>query len=151
MSEHRVTINWQRGGADFDYKSYSRDHTWRFAGGREIAASAAEAYLGNPALVDPEAAFVASLGSCHMLTFLAVAAHRGLTVDAYEDDAVGFLEKNDKGKLAVTRVVLRPRIVFGGEAPAPAVVDQMHDKAHRECFIANSVLTEVEVERRSEE
>ncbi len=83
-----------------------------------------------------------------MLTFLAVAAQRGLTVDAYEDDAVGYLEKNDKGKLAVTRVVLRPRIVFGGEAPAPAFVDQMHDKAHRECFIANSVLTEVEVEGR---
>ncbi len=151
MSEHRVTINWQRGTADFDYTSYSRDHTWRFAGGREVAASAAEAYRGNPALVDPEAAFVASLGSCHMLTFLAVAAQRGLTVDAYEDDAVGYLEKNDKGKLAVTRVVLRPRIVFGGEAPAPAVVDQMHDKAHRECFIANSVLTEVQVERRSDE
>ncbi len=146
MSEHRVTIGWERTTEEFDYETYNRDHTWTFEDGRQIAASATPAYKGNPDRVDPEAAFVASLSACHMLTFLAVAAHRGIVVDKYEDQAVGYLEKNDKGKLAVTRVELHPAIVFGGDEPDAAALEQMHDKAHRECFIANSVLTEVSVE-----
>lgn len=148
MSEHRVHVSWERGGVDFGYESYPRAHRWRFEGGVEVPASAAPAFHGNPERVDPEAAFVAALSSCHMLTFLAVASRKRLVVDAYEDEAVGFLAKNEAGKLAMTRVVLRPRVVFAGAAPAAEVVADLHARAHRECFIANSVRTDVEVEAR---
>jgi organic hydroperoxide reductase OsmC/OhrA len=148
MSEHKATIVWTRNGLDFGYKSYSRDHVWRFDNGMEVPASAAPAYLGNPQRVDPEAAFVAALSSCHMLTFLALASNRGFVVDQYEDTAVGHLEKNAAGKLAVTRVDLHPTIAFGGDKkPNTADLDWLHDKAHRECFIANSVTTEIHVRK----
>ena len=147
MSEHRASVSWSLGAHAFAYDSYSRDHVWRFEGGVEVAASAAKAYLGSPERVDPEEAFVASLASCHMLTFLAIAARRRLQVEGYEDSAVGFMEKNADGKLAVTRVELRPRIRFGGERiPSRQELERLHDLAHRECFIANSVTTEVSVE-----
>lgn len=146
MSEHKVAVIWARNGADFGYKTYSRDHVWRFEGGVETPASAAPAYLGNPQRVDPEAAFVAALSSCHMLTFLALASNKGFVIDSYEDDAVGRLEKNANGKLAITRVELRPRIVWSGDKrPTQEDLDWLHEKAHRECFIANSVTTEVAV------
>lgn len=148
MSEHRVHVSWERGGVDFGYESYPRAHRWRFEGGVEVPASAAPAFHGNPERVDPEAAFVAALSSCHMLTFLAVASRKRLVVDAYEDEAVGFLAKNEAGKLAMTRVVLRPRVVFAGAAPAAELVADLHERAHRECFIANSVRTDVAVESR---
>src|SRR4029453_943361 len=131
MSEHLATITWTRGGRDFAYETYSRDHTWRFDGGVEVAASAAPAFVGNPAHVDPEEAFVASVASCHMLTFLAIAARRRFVVDASEDAAVGHMEKNDKGKLAVTRVALRPKITFGGEKrPTADELAHLHELAH---------------------
>jgi len=146
MSEHKATVNWTRNGADFGYKTYPRDHKWRFDGGVEVPASAAPAYLGNPKLVDPESAFVAALSSCHMLTFLALASNKGFVVDSYEDHAVGHLEKNAAGKLAVTRVELHPKIAYSGaKMPTAADLEWLHDKAHRECFIANSVTTEVRV------
>jgi len=148
MSEHRVQVTWQRGGIDFGYESYPRDHRWRFEGGVEVPASAAPAFRGDPKRVDPEAAFVAALSSCHMLTFLAIASRKRLVVDAYEDDAVGFLEKNAAGKLAVARVVLRPRVRFADAPPAAEAIADLHERAHRECFIANSVRTEVAVEAR---
>lgn len=145
MSEHKATVKWSRGGKDFAYKTYSRDHAWNL-NGNEVPASATPAYLGNPKCVDPEAAFVAALSSCHMLTFLALAAGKGFVVDSYEDEAVGHLEKNPAGKMAVTRVELHPRIVFGGaKQPAAADLEWLHDKAHKECFIANSVTTDVRV------
>jgi len=146
MSEHKAAIIWARNGADFSYKTYSRDHVWRFDNGVETPASAAPAYLGNPQRVDPESAFVAAMSSCHMLTFLALASYKGFVVDNYDDNAVGFLEKNADGKLAVTRVELRPRILFSGDKqPTQADLDWLHEKAHKECFIANSVTTEVNV------
>lgn len=146
MSEHAATIVWNREGKDFGYKNYSRDHVWRFENGVEVPASSAPAYLGNPQRVDPEGALVAALSSCHMLTFLAVASYGGFAVDSYEDRAVGFLEKNAQGKLAITRVELHPKIVFSGpKTPSSADLERLHDKAHRECFIANSVTTEVRV------
>ena len=145
MSEHKASVRWNRNGKDFTYKSYSRDHVW-VANGNEIPASATAAYLGNPQRVDPEAAFVAALSSCHMLTFLALASNKGFVVDSYEDDAIGHLEKNAAGKMAVMRVELHPRIIFGGtKTPAQADLDWLHDKAHKECFIANSVTTDVKV------
>ena len=146
MSEHRVRVAWKRGGIDFGYESYPRDHEWSFEGGVRVPASAAPAFRGNASRVDPEAAFAAALSSCHMLTFLALASRKRLVVDRYEDEAVGFLEKNEAGKLAMTRVVLRPRIAFAGAAPSPEVLADLHERAHRECFIANSVLTRVEIE-----
>jgi organic hydroperoxide reductase OsmC/OhrA len=145
MSEHKATIRWSREGRDFAYKTYSRDHVW-LANGNEIPASATAAYLGNPQRVDPEAAFVAALSSCHMLTLLALAANKGFVVESYQDEAVGHLDKNAQGKLAITRVELHPKIVFGGaKQPAPADLDALHEKAHKECFIANSVTTDVRV------
>ena len=127
MSEHKANVIWARNGV-------------------EVPGSAAPAYLGNPARVDPEAAFVAALSSCHMLTFLALATMKGFVVDSYADAAVGHLEKNANGKMAVTRVDLHPDIIFSGaKMPAPADLDWLHDKAHKECFIANSVTTEVKV------
>lgn len=145
MSEHKAKVVWNRDGKDFTYKTYSRDHKW-LANGNEIPASATPQYLGNPNRVDPEAALVSALSSCHMLTFLAVAAGKGFVVESYEDEAVGHLEKNSAGKMAITRVELRPKIVFGGaKQPGEADLDALHDKAHKECFIANSVTTEVTV------
>jgi len=146
MSEHHATIVWTRRSADFTYMTYNREHDWRFKGGVVVTASAAPQYRGSPNCPDPEDAFVASLSSCHMLTFLAIAAKKGFVVDRYEDAAVGHMEKNAQGRLAVTRVELRPKIDFGGgRAPDAATLSAMHDSAHHECFIANSVLTEVKV------
>jgi organic hydroperoxide reductase OsmC/OhrA len=145
MSEHKAKIIWNRDGKDFTYKTYSRDHKW-LANGNEIPASATPQYLGSPNRVDPEAALVSALSSCHMLTFLAVAAGKGFVVESYEDEAVGHLEKNAAGKFAVTRVELHPKIAFGGtKQPTAADLEALHDKAHKECFIANSVTTDVRV------
>lgn len=150
MSEHHATVHWTRDDREFTYATYPRDHDWTFEGGTVVRASAAPGYKGNADLVDPEEAFVASLSSCHMLTFLALATKKQLVVDRYTDSAVGFLEKNDDGQLAITRVTLRPDIEFGGEArPSREDVAALHDAAHRHCFIANSVTTHVSVEERA--
>ena len=147
MAEHKARIDWKRSTDDFTYDTYDRNHRWRFEGGIEVAASAAPDYLGQAERVDPEEAFVASLSSCHMLTFLAIAALKRYTLDAYSDDAVGYLEKNEAGKLAMTRVILRPEVIFSGEKqPSPEQIEKMHHSAHDQCFIAQSVTTEVTVE-----
>ena len=146
MSEHHATIEWERGATEFKYQSYTRDHSWSFEGGIRVNASAAPGYLGNGDLVDPEEAYVASLSSCHMLTFLAIAARRRLVVDRYRDRAVGYMGRNADGKMMVARVVLRPEISFAGPAPSSQELERIHEAAHRECFIANSVLTSVTVE-----
>jgi len=147
MSEHKTTLTWKRGDKPFEYQKYSRDHTWKFDGGHEMQASAAPAYLGNPQLVDPEEAFVASLSSCHMLTFLAIAAKKKFVLDEYVDDAVGVMEKNADGRLAITRVTLRQMLKFSGDKqPTAQEIEEMNHAAHEQCFIANSVNTEVKVE-----
>jgi organic hydroperoxide reductase OsmC/OhrA len=149
MSEHRVTLKWQRAGAEFTYQKYPRDHIWSFDGGHEMAATAAPGYLGNPAHVDPEEAFVASIASCHMLTFLAIACRQKFVLDSYEDDAVGHMEKNAEGRLAITRVELRPNITWSCDRkPTPEELDKIHHTAHENCFIANSIKTIVTVGRR---
>ena len=147
MSEHKITLTWKRGDAPFDYQKYPRDHTWKFDGGHEMTASAAPAYLGNPKHVNPEEAFVASLSSCHMLTFLAIACKQKFVLDEYVDEAVGRMEKNAEGKLAITRVVLRQKTKFSGDKqPTKEELDKMNHMAHEQCFIANSVKTEITVE-----
>ena len=146
MSQHQATIEWQRGTEDFTYEAYSRDHGWSFPGGIEVAASAAPAFKGSPDRLDPEEAFVAAIASCHMLTFLALAARKRVVVERYQDHAVGVLEKNDDGRLAITQVTLRPKISFGGDPPAAEELARLHQQSHHGCFIANSVQTAITVE-----
>ncbi len=149
MSEHVAEIVWKRETESFAYDDYNRTHIWRFDNGAEVKAAAAPAFLGDPACVDPEEAYTASISSCHMLTFLAIAARKRLTVDAYDDKAVGHLEKNAQGRLAMTRVELFPKIVFAkGVAVDRPTLEKMHHDAHEACFIANSVKTDITVEIR---
>jgi organic hydroperoxide reductase OsmC/OhrA len=146
MSEHKVTVTWKRESADFAYKNYNRSHEWDFGHGVVVPASAAPAFLGNEEMVDPEQAFVAAMSSCHMLTFLAVASQKKYVVDSYEDHAVGLLAKNAQGKMAMTEVTLNPHITFSGDQqPDAQALHQLHETAHRECFIANSVTTKVNI------
>lgn len=142
MSEHVAEISWKRQTESFAYDHYNRAHDWKFDAGVTVPGSAAPAYKGETDRVDPEEAFVASLSSCHMLTFLAIAAKKKLTVDAYQDRAVGRMDKNAQGKLAVTSVDLHPQVTFapGVEVDA-ATLKKMHHDAHENCFIANSVKT----------
>jgi organic hydroperoxide reductase OsmC/OhrA len=149
MSEHKVTLRWERAGSEFSYQKYPRDHTWSFDGGLTMTATAAPAYLGNPANVDPEEAFVASLSSCHMLTLLAIACKQNFVLDSYVDEAVGHMEKNAEGKMAITRVELHPKITWSGDkTPSTEELEKLHHAAHDNCFIANSVKTEVTVKKR---
>ena len=145
MSEHRVELEWKRETESFAYKDYSRNHTWKFENGAVVKASAAVEFLGDASCVDPEAAYAASLSSCHALTFLAIAAMQKLVVDSYSDSAVAFLEKDpETGKPVVSRVELRPVTVFGdGVEVSRERLEELHHKAHEECFIANSVKTEI--------
>ncbi len=147
MSEHRAEIRWYRNTESFAYQDYDRRHLWRFEGGIEVAASAAPEFLGVAENVNPEEAFVASLSSCHMLTFLAIASRKRIVVDSYVDHASGLLEKNAAGKLAITRVLLRPQVRFRADSqPSQQELTRMHEIAHGECFIANSVTTQVEID-----
>ena len=151
MSEYTARITWQRGDAAFTDNRYSRGHTWAFDGGVEVPASSSPHAVRLPysveAAVDPEEAFVAALSSCHMLTFLYLAAKAGLRVDSYDDNAVGIMEKDAAGKMAVTRVTLRPAIRFSGDRqPSSEELGQLHHRAHEECYIASSVKTAVTCE-----
>lgn len=146
MSDHHATIRWEKSGAPWTYDSYTRDHVWVLEGGMAVDASAAKAYRGNPARMNPEDALVASLSSCHMLSFLAIACKRGFVVEAYEDDAVGTLARNGERRLAITTVTLRPRVRFAAPPPSAEQIAEMHHEAHEQCFIANSVKTDVKVE-----
>ena len=151
MSDYHATVAWDRGGARFTDQRYSRGHAWLFDGGVEVPASASPQVVPLPmsvaAAVDPEEAFVASLSSCHMLFFLSLAAKQGFVVDDYRDEAVGTMARNTAGRLAMTRVTLRPRVRYSGERrPSRAQEDALHHAAHEECFIASSVRTEVTCE-----
>lgn len=149
MSEHRATIRWSRTSSDFTYMSYNRDHTW-LVGQTNIPASATAEYRGDAARANPEEALVAALSSCHMLTFLALAAKKKFSLDSYDDDASGVLEKNAEGRLSVTRVTLRPKVVWTqGVTVSQSDLDALHHAAHEGCFIANSVKTDVQVEPRA--
>ena len=144
MSEHKIALSWSRGEAPFTYDAYSRNHEIRFKGGAPVVFSAAAAYRGDASKGDPEDMLVAALSSCHMLSFLAIAAKKRVTVESYRDDASGFLE-NDGGRLWMARVILRPEVVCSADA---ALLAEIHHLAHEACFIANSVKTLVNVEPR---
>lgn len=148
MSEHTSKIEWSRGERGFGYEQYSREHTARLGGAPPVQLSAAQAFRGDPALANPEDLLVAALSSCHMLTFLAICARKGIVVDRYEDEASGWLERIGTAPLAVTRVVLRPHITFASTPPDAATLASLHDQSHHGCFIASSVKTTVTVEPR---
>ena len=148
MTEHKITITWRRSAQVFTDNRYSRAHIWAFDGGVEVPASASPQVVplpySDPAAVDPEEAFIAALSSCHMLWFLSIAASRGFCVDSYTDAATGTLGKDAAGRTAITRVILRPHAIFSGHPlPAQTEVADMHHEAHAQCFIANSVKTEI--------
>jgi len=150
MAEHHIKLNWDKGDAPFTYNDYPRNHAIAFKNGQEtLTASAALAYKGDATKADPEDLLVASLSSCHMLSFLAIASKKKVTVTSYEDEAIGFLENDSSngkgGTLWITRVILRPRVVCDADA---ATLAEIHHLAHQACFIANSVKTDVRVEPR---
>lgn len=151
MQQFFATVAWQRDGQDFAGQRYSRGHAWHFDGGLTVPASSSPLSVPLPmsvaANVDPEEALVAATSSCHMLFFLSLAAQRGFIVDDYRDEAVGELGKNGAGRLAMTRIVLRPRIAFAGTPPSPEALAALHHDAHERCYIANSLTAEVVVER----
>ena len=156
MSKHEyaATVAWQRAGdAKFTDNRYSRAHQWSFDGGAVVPASSSPHVvpvpLSDAAAVDPEEAFVASLSACHMLFFLFHAAKKGYVIERYEDAALGTMGKNAEGRTAMLKVVLRPRIQWGGsKRPSAEELDAMHHQSHLDCFIANSVRTEVTIEAR---
>lgn len=151
MSTHQAHIRWTRQPQErFLDSRYSRAHSWEFDGGVTVPASSAVSSVPLPYSkaenVDPEEAFVAAISSCHMLSFLYVAARANFLVDAYDDLALGTMTRNRQGRLAVTSVQLRPDVTFSGSnIPSDAEVAELHHAAHEECYIANSVLTEITI------
>jgi len=148
MHIYTARVEWERGDQPFADNRYSRAHRWLFDGGAEVRGSSSPLSvrppMSDPAAVDPEEAFVASLSSCHMLFFLAYAAQEKFRVDSYTDPAEGVMEKNAEDRIAMTRVTLRPKVVFSGERmPSREEIDHLHHRAHEACYIANSVKTEV--------
>jgi organic hydroperoxide reductase OsmC/OhrA len=153
MSEYRAIIKWRRSGPDFIRGRYSREHTWVFDGGVTVPASASPHVVptpwSNPAHVDPEEAFVAAISSCHMLTFLFLAAKHGFQVDSYEDVAVGSMTKNKKRVPWISSVTLQPEILYSGDKiPTRRDSEHLHHLAHEQCFIAQSVKTAVVIRSR---
>jgi organic hydroperoxide reductase OsmC/OhrA len=151
MAQYTAEVLWLRNEQDFLGNRYSRKHLLRFDGGIEVVGSSSPHVvplpMSEPAAVDPEEAFVSSLSSCHMLWFLSIAAKRKFCVDRYFDAAVGVMAKNEQGKVAMVTVTLKPEVHFSGERlPTREQLDQMHHEAHEECFIANSVKTQVQCE-----
>jgi organic hydroperoxide reductase OsmC/OhrA len=152
MAEHKAIVSWKRTSPDFLNGKYSREHTWTFDGGVTVPASPSPSVVpvpySNPANVDPEEAFVAAVSSCHMLTYLYLACHRGFQVDSYHDEAVGLMTENGKGVPWVSAITLRPKIAYSGlKQPTAADEEQLHHLAHEKCYIANSIKTEVAVSR----
>src|SRR5580698_6655045 len=150
MSQHKATLSWKSDNENFMQGKYSRCHTWIFDGGAVVAGSASPSVVPAPfssaEAVDPEEAFVASVSSCHMLTFLHEARKAGFRVETYDDDAVGEMTKNERGVPWISKITLHPRIVYGGDKrPTPADEELLHHKAHDGCFIAQSVKTEIVV------
>jgi organic hydroperoxide reductase OsmC/OhrA len=150
IQRYEARVAWKRDGAAFTDHRYSRGHAWTFDGGTTVPASSSPHSVPPPysvaAAVDPEEALVAAASSCHMLWFLALAAKQGFIVDRYRDDAFGVMERNANGKQMIGRITLRPTIEFGGDnVPSAAQLDALHHRAHDECYIANSLRSEVVV------
>jgi organic hydroperoxide reductase OsmC/OhrA len=150
MPQHIARIQWSFAGGDFRKGRYPRAHTWQFDGGLSVPASPSPHVVPAPwsdaSAIDPEEAYVAALASCHMMTFLHLASRAGFEVLSYEDEAAGTLAKNEQGAYWVSEVVLKPRIVYGGQNPPSTEEEaELHHHAHEQCFIANSVKTKISV------
>jgi organic hydroperoxide reductase OsmC/OhrA len=154
MASYRASVSWklEASGQEFLKGQYSRGHAVRFEDGPEVRGTASHHVVGKrwaeAGAVDPEQMLVSAISTCHMLSFLHVARDAGFAVTSYGDDAEGVMEKNSEGKYAVTRVTLRPTIVYAGNEPSAEQSEHLHHRAHEECFIANSVRTEIRVEKK---
>lgn len=145
MSEHKAEISWKRSTPHFDYDTYDRTHEIKFPGGQKISGSSAAEYKGKPEFANPEEILAASVSACHMLTFLAICAKQKLVVNSYTDLSIAHLDKNAAGKLAVVKVTLHPKVSFEGAGPDSEKLKSIHEKAHANCFIANSIACSVEI------
>ena len=150
MAEHKAIIDWKNNGPDFLKGRFTREHTWTFDGGQCVTASAASSVvpppLSNPEGIDPEEAFVASLSSCHMLTFLFLAYRQGYQVESYHDEAVATMAKGENGVPWVSLITLNPKVTYcGDKQPAAGDESKLHDQAHHYCYIANSIKTKMVV------
>lgn len=153
MSQHTAVVEWSRGDQPFADNKYSRGHDWRFDGGAVVRGSSAPSGVPEPmsdsSAVDPEEALVAALSSCHMLFFLAYARKDGFIVDSYRDEAQGVLGKDERGKVSITEIVLRPAITWSGDKlPDAAAIADLHHRSHDICYIANSIRADVKIEPR---
>ena len=153
MARHDAIVSWVSDG-NFLSGKYSRGHEWRFDGGAVVRGSSSPSVvplpMSDPAGVDPEEALVASASSCHMLWFLSLAQNAGFDVLSYRDEAVGQMAKDERGRISLMRITLRPDIAFGGRQPSAEELDALHHEAHEKCFIANSLRSEIVVESATE-
>ncbi len=149
MSIYTATVSWHNDGSDFIKRKYSRKHEWAFDGGVIVPASPSPHVVPLPysekSAVDPEEAFVAAISSCHMLFFLDYASREKIAIASYSDEAIGVMEKNEQGKIAMTKVTLNPKVEYADNPPSEDKIKELHHRSHESCFIANSVKTEIEV------
>ena len=146
MSEHKVTFNWERKDSEFTYKTFSRNHEWDFGHGNKVNATAAPEFLGDPELIDPEQAFVASITSCHGLTFLSLCSLQKIEIESYSDSAIGYLEKAEDGKPWLSKIDLHPEVkLVSHQNLTNEKLEALHEKAHQECFLARSIKTKVQI------
>lgn len=147
MSEHDITLSWEKQTESFAYQDYNRDHQWDFGHGLIVNASSAPQFLGTPEYADPERAFAGAISSCHLLFFIAICSRKHLTLEHYEDKATAFLEQDEDGDLIISKVMLRPEVRFAqGVEVNREVIDNIHHQAHKRCFLAKSVRSEIVIE-----
>jgi organic hydroperoxide reductase OsmC/OhrA len=147
MSEHAIQVRWCRSPHATSPGTYCRDHVAEYSDVTRIHVSAAADFLGTAALADPEQLLANALASCHLLYFLALCEGSGYTVESYEDHAIAVVEKLPEGGMGVTRITLRPRAVFSGDKqPSATALHRLHERAHKGCFIANSIKSTVEID-----
>jgi organic hydroperoxide reductase OsmC/OhrA len=156
MSTYTAKITWKSDSPDtFTKNRYSRGHEWSFDGGVTVPASSSPEVVPRfsvEAAVDPEEALVASVSSCHMLTFLYLAATDGFNIASYTVDAVGEMASMEEGRHWMSRITLDPQIEWIGEKlPSPDEIADLHHRSHEMCYIANSIRSEVVVKGSGEE
>lgn len=146
MSTYTINLEWQKVSTDFSYENYNRHHTIAFSGNQTLKNSASPEYFGNSDMSNPEELLASALASCHMLTFLAIASKSGYDIQSYNCKADAVLGKNDEGRMSVTEITLTPEIVYNGDKrPTDEQLKSLHEKAHKNCFIAQSLKTKVNV------
>ena len=146
MSSYVINLEWKKESEDFSYEKYNRDHTVSFSGNQTLKNSASPEYLGNSDMSNPEELLASALASCHMLTFLAIASKSGYVVESYTCKAEAVLGKNAEGRISVTEINLTPEISYSGDKrPSDEQLKSLHDKSHKNCFIAQSLQSKVNV------